>query len=175
MQVGLRTIHPTATRANRFVLWVWHSRVLLGREDLLARHRVPMRWPARLAFLADVRGVSSRSPFVPWRAAAAEAVATVATLDALIRQSRNRRSGTARLVRRSSALPMAENVRWVAIDFSRASARAAGHLPLPQTARARSRGVAALQAAVPQSAQAQPRHALASAHVASPTEPRDPR
>jgi hypothetical protein len=104
MQVGLRTIHPTATRANRFVLWVWHSRLLLGREDLLAGHRVPMRWPARLAFVADVRGVSSRSPFVPWRAAAAGAVATVATLDALIRQSRNRRSGTARPVQRSSAM-----------------------------------------------------------------------
>ena len=97
----MRAIYPTATRANRFVLWGWHPRLLLGRDDLLAGHRVPMRWPASLAFVADVRGVSGRSPFVPWRAAAAEAVAT---LDTLIRQSRNRCSGTARPVWRSSAM-----------------------------------------------------------------------
>jgi len=41
-----------------------------------------MRWRARLAFVADVRGVPSCSPFVSWRAAAAEGVATVATNDA---------------------------------------------------------------------------------------------
>ena len=75
-RLGLRTIHAAATRDCRLVLWVWHSRLLLGREDLLARHHVPMRRRARLAFLADVRGVPSGSPFVPWRAAAAEGVAT---------------------------------------------------------------------------------------------------
>jgi len=81
-RLGLRTIHAAATRDCRLVLWVWHSRLLLGREDLLARHHVPMRRRARLAFLADVRGVPSGSPFVPWRAAAAEGVATLAPNDA---------------------------------------------------------------------------------------------
>ncbi len=58
-RLGLRTIHTTAARDCRFVPWLWHSRLLLGREDLLARHRVPMRWRARLAFLTDVLGVPS--------------------------------------------------------------------------------------------------------------------